>query len=84
MNPDPSYVQGMTRSRRFELHRDTDITGVSGTGVIAEGAVFSDGVAVLRWCTSSPSTVVHDGGITAVEAIHGHSGSTRIVFLDGE
>lgn len=74
----------MTQSRRFELHRDVDISGVSGTGVVADGVVFPDGVTVLRWRTLVASTVVHDQGITAVDAIQGHSGATRIVFLDGE
>ena len=44
--------------RRFELHRDHDVSGVSGTGLVAEGALFSDGVAVVRWLTDIRSTVV--------------------------
>jgi hypothetical protein len=71
--------------RRFELHRDTDITGVSGTGVVAEGIAFSDGVVALRWRSEWPTSVVfHDRGIEAVNAVHGHSGATRIVWLDIE
>jgi hypothetical protein len=27
--------------RRFELHRTEDLTGVSGTGVVAEGVKFT-------------------------------------------
>lgn len=69
--------------RRFELHRDHDVTGVSGTGVVAEGVEFSDGVVSLRWCSDWPTSVVfHDRGMAAVEKIHGHGGSTRIVWLD--
>jgi len=70
-------------TRRFELHRDADVTGVSGTGVVAEGVAFSDESVVLRWLSEWPTSVVfHDRGIAAVEAVHGHGGQTRIVWLD--
>jgi hypothetical protein len=67
--------------RRFQLHRDQDVTGISGTGLVAEGAAFSDGGAVVRWLTGIRSTVVWDD-VEAVEKIHGHGGQTRIVWLD--
>lgn len=70
-------------ARRFELHRNEDVTGVSGTGVVAEGVEFTDGVVALRWRSAWPTSVVfHDKGMAAVEAVHGHSGSTQIVWLD--
>lgn len=66
--------------RTFELHRDEDLTGVSGTGVVAELVEFSDGVVSLRWLTEWPSSVCwYDRGMDAVLAIHGHNGKTRIV-----
>lgn len=70
--------------RRFELHRDQDATGVSGTGVVAEGMHFVEAdICVLRWTSRFPTSVVfHERGLASVEAIHGHSGSTRIVWLD--
>ena len=69
--------------RRFELQRDDDPTGISGTGRIAEGVEFSDGVVCLRWLTEWPSSVVHyERGMASVEAVHGHDGKTRIVFLE--
>lgn len=68
--------------RRFQLHRDVDVSGISGVGVVAEGVEFSDGTAVVRWVTGDHrSTVVWDR-IEAVEAIHGHGGATRIIWLD--
>ncbi len=67
--------------RRFELHRDTDITGVSGTGVVARGVKFDDGVTVIRWVGDKPSTVIWQHFDDAV-SIHGHDGATRFVFLD--
>lgn len=70
-------------ARRFELHRDVDVTGVSGTGVVAEGILFTDDVAVLHWVGQWPSSVVHyERGMEAVHHVHGHGGSTRIVWLD--
>jgi hypothetical protein len=70
--------------RRFELHRDEDVTGVSGTGVVAEGVAFSaDGPVALRWTSEWPTSVVfHDRGVASLEAVHGHSGRTRIVWLE--
>lgn len=64
----------------FVLRREVDVTGVSGTGILAEGAVFSSGVAVVHWLGNRQSTVVWPGGIDDVTAIHGHGGHTRIVW----
>jgi len=68
--------------RTFELHRDEDETGISGTGVVAEGIQFSDGQVALRWQVGDHrSTVVWDD-VADVIAIHGHNGKTRIVWAD--
>jgi L-fucose isomerase-like protein len=67
--------------RPFTLHRDIDETGVSGTGVVAEGVEFSDGTVALRWTSAWPTSVVfHERGMESVEAVHGHGGKTRIVW----
>jgi hypothetical protein len=69
--------------RSFHLVRDTDVSGVSGTGIVAEGVEFSSGVVALTWLSDWPTSVVfHDRGIESVQAIHGHNGATRIVFTD--
>lgn len=68
--------------RAFELHRDHDVSGVSGTGVVAEGVEFSDGTVALLWKSEWPTSVVfHERGMESVEAIHGHGGNTRIVWV---
>jgi len=68
--------------RVFELHRDADISGVSGTGIVAQGVEFDDGSVALRWGGDWPTSVVfYDEGIEAVRQIHGHGGATRIVYL---
>lgn len=68
--------------RMFQLQRDEDESGVSGTGVVAEGVVFTDGSAVLRWKTFMHSTAIYDN-IECVQAIHGHGGKTKVVWIDG-
>lgn len=71
--------------RRFRLIRYTDVTGVSGTGVVAEGVVFSSGRVALEWCSAWPTSVVfHDRGMESVRAVHGHGGATRVAYLDEE
>jgi hypothetical protein len=71
--------------RRFQLVRSVDHSGVSGTGTVAEGVEFSSGRVALEWLSDWPTSVVfHDKGIQSVEAIHGHGGATRIVYLDDE
>lgn len=67
--------------RPFELHRDTDISGVSGTGKVAEGIIFSDGHAAIHWLGTWPTTTPHPS-IASIKAVHGHGGSTRIVLTD--
>jgi hypothetical protein len=67
--------------RLFELHRDHDVSGVSGVGIVAEGVQFSDGTCVIRWCTERGSTVVWHS-IDDVKAIHGHGGATRVVWVE--
>lgn len=68
--------------RRFHLQRDTDVSGVSGTGKVAEGVLFSDGAVALRWVTGDYRSTVCWCSIRGVEAIHGHGGATRIVWDD--
>lgn len=69
--------------RTFRLVRERDVSGVSGTGVVAEGVEFADGCVVLRWLSQWPTSVVfHDRGMESVEAIHGHGGATRIEWVD--
>lgn len=67
--------------KRFHLERDTDVTGISGEGRVAEGCQFSDGCCALTWLTEHTSYVFYQD-IRDVEFIHGHNGSTRIVFDD--
>lgn len=69
--------------RRFYLYRGDDVTGASGTGRVAWGVRFPDGVAVMRWCVADKprSTTVYDS-VAEAEAIHGHDGKTCVVWID--
>lgn len=73
----------MRHPRQFYLQRLEDETGISGTGRVADGVVFEDGHAVIRWRTATSSTACYDS-IEDVETIHGHGGKTRIVWVDPE
>jgi hypothetical protein len=71
--------------RTFRLVRHQDITGISGTGVVAEGVEFTDGTVVLRWLKAGttrpdhvkPTTVLHDD-VDSVLGLHSHNGATQI------
>lgn len=67
--------------RRFVLQRDRDDTGISGTGIVAEGVVLSDGRVVVRWVGSHSSIVMWDSVQTMID-VHGHHGHTRLRWLD--
>lgn len=69
--------------RRFRLHRIRDESGVSGTGIVAEGVAFTDGTVALRWLTATASTAVY-ASMADVAIIHGHGGATRILWLDDQ
>ena len=64
----------------FVLVRDSDPTGISGTGVVAEGVVFSDGTVAMRWTSEHTSTAIYRS-VEDVATIHGHEGATRIAYV---
>ena len=67
--------------RRFKLERTSDPTGVSGTGTVAYGVQFPDGVTVIRWRGETASTVVWENIWDAL-AVHGHGGATTVNWID--
>lgn len=70
-----------TNIRRFYLQRDEDETGISGTGVVAEGVVFFDGTCVLKWLTDTSSINIYRSYIEMIH-LHGHGGKTQIKWYD--
>ena len=69
------------KPQTFELVRYADVSGVSGTGTVAEGCVFTDGSVALRWHGQNPSTAVWPD-LDSILAVHGHCGATVVRWLD--
>ena len=72
----------------FVLERQQDISGVSGTGVVADGVEFWDEESgltvnvVLCWRMTAagvPGLGVYRN-MADVEKIHGHNGATKAVY----
>ena len=68
---------------RFRLIRNEDVSGVSGTGAVAEGVLFATGKVALSWLSDLHSVTVYDS-VDDLERIHGHEGRTRIEWIDQE
>lgn len=69
--------------RRFVLYRFEDPTGISGTGIVAEGCLFNNDFVALTWTTETPSLTWHLD-MANVEKIHAHGGLTKVKWLDEE
>jgi hypothetical protein len=69
--------------KRFHLFRYKDCSGVSGVGVVAEGVEFSDGTVAMKWLSKISALTLFQS-IYDVEKIHGHRGSTEIVWIDNK
>ena len=67
--------------RRFVLQRDEDVSGTSGTGIVAEGTQYSNGKTVLAWTTRHQAVGIYDS-LSELLAIHGHEGKTKVVWID--
>lgn len=76
-----SLIMNDDVARTFTLIRRVDHTGVSGTGIVAEGVRFSDGTVVLRWRGQYASTVVWASLDDAMH-VHGHDGATTVMWDD--
>jgi hypothetical protein len=66
------------------LVRHKDVSGISGTGLVAQGVEFDDGVVVIRWLVRQdgiePTTVIHPN-MKNVLTLHGHGGSSEVEWL---
>ena len=68
--------------KQFYLVRSEDVSGVSGTGVVAEGCVFTNGKVALAWISPYRSVTVFDS-LEEVDQIHGHDGRTKMMWVEG-
>jgi len=64
----------------FYLLRKIDVTGTSGTGCVAMGAIFPSGQVFLEWTASNHVTWNMYSNIEDVNLINGHEGNTEIVM----
>ena len=67
--------------RRFYLRRDRDVSGVSGTGRIAEGVEFKNGWCALVWLSELSSLAIYPS-LGTLMRIHGHEGATSCHWID--
>lgn len=63
----------------FKLLRIRDVSGVSGTGVVAEGVVFTNGKCAVTWYGKIASVTVYNS-FKECEQIHGHGSDTKFVY----
>lgn len=69
--------------KHFYLQRHHDVSGTSGTGIVARGVVLPSGACVMEWLTFHSSIAIYKN-IEDVEKIHGHEGATVLVMGDPE
>lgn len=69
--------------RRFYLKREEDPNGVSGTGRVADGVEFENGLCAVTWKSEYPSITIYQS-VTVLEKVHTHKGKdpTRLVWVD--
>lgn len=70
--------------RRFRLIRNDDISGVSGTGFVAEVVEFESGKVALSFLlhTAGVANVIIYDSLEDVLKVHGHGGATILEEYD--
>jgi hypothetical protein len=87
LGPSDDPYDGNTAHRTGVLRRDTDTTGVSGEGDVADVWAWNDratgepDLLVVRWRGQFSSAVVWPS-LDSLLAVHGHDGLTRLVWND--
>ena len=74
-------VSSNNQMRWFVLLRIADLSGVSGTGEVAEGTVFSNGLVVIQWLRKPFAMDIYQT-LDDVISVHGHEGQTQLYFID--
>jgi len=70
------------RLREYYLQRNEDFSGVSGTGIVAQGVVMPSGKCIHEWSESYVTSHNIYPNINAVQHIHGHEGRTIVKFVN--
>lgn len=69
-----------SKPKLFKLIRNNDISGISGTGLVAYGCEFQYNFIVLFWIGSINSMTFHTS-MSNIEHIHCHSGLSFIQYI---
>lgn len=67
-------------ARLFHLVRRTDVSGVSGVGVVAVGTEYPNGKCTLSWFGDLSCIGVYDSTEQLI-GIHGHGGVTTLEYI---
>lgn len=67
--------------KKFYLKRIEDESGVSGTGIVAQGIIFDNGKCAMSWNTTTSSIAIYNS-IQDVKTIHGHCGKTKVLVQE--
>ena len=67
--------------RIFYLYRKEDVSGLSGTGIVAQGCEFATGTVALVWLTAY-STITIFPNMKELIALHGHDGKTEVRYYE--
>lgn len=65
--------------RIFYLERTEDETGISGTGRVVEGIIWTSGKVSMQWLVKPYGRNDYDSLQDMID-VHGHSGKTVIKF----
>lgn len=66
--------------RVYELWRSADVTGISGTGIVAQVVTFDSGKTVVAWNVKDrPNSVAVYDSLDQVIQIHTHGGLSYLL-----
>lgn len=71
--------------RTFYVLRETDTTGISGTGRVLDGVIFHTGQVVVCWRSAHGSITIFEDW-NAFDSVHLRAhpeNRARVTFLDG-
>lgn len=61
----------------YKFIREQDVSGISGTGYVADVVEFEDGTCVMHWNTN-PSSTAHYDSVNDLMKIHSHDGRAKL------
>lgn len=73
-------LQDVPKARLFHMVRTIDVSGVSGTGVVALGTQYPSGKCTISWLGELSCIGVYDS-LEQLISIHGHGGNTVVEFI---